>query len=809
MISTSFVRAVVVIVAGFFIARGAVAALTLEIVNDSSQPDTNVYVLLAGSTITASGITFQDLAVPQASVTGTLLSAFTKSGQVVSPFTGRTLDVYTCTISDVSSGLLYFSNGQGVTYSGTTAPTANEAYRFDQSELTYTNGTGGSGDLTSINFLGIPLQYEVFDATDDLVGTRTFTSSLESIVEQFPAGSESAFVATGGGAWDGSSFTNFARILGPPTLIPANSTGSPAPYASFAGYLESLIGQTFTVSGTNSFPETTYNVPNESAGTTPVTVPAYTSTYTYSGTVAGNATTGYTINLTGTTVPPPPATIYPANAAITIDLPTTASGSPTENLDFFIYGAVLNSDSFSLAPGLAAPPAGVTTQSFFDTLAANSVYANAVGDVLSGLNFGYLDGKYGDSGAVWYQELPQSFPFAAARSNPADGFYNSYAALLYNVSDAYGFAFSDRAGRPSPLISFGPTDTLRVTILPDVRLSAPWVSLVGATDTSLTVSWPAVTATGFTVTGYDVTVSPPFAGATTTVPAAAGTISHTITGLASGTPYVVEVVATGTNSANAATVSSNVFPVTYVTTGTTPVPSGAISFDIGFNWATPPAGGAQVSIGGGAPSAINTQTTVQAAAGTTNAYVLKVLNGAGNPIFQSNYYIGLSSDSTPSSYTVSGAFFLEGNAQPLNGGANFPGPYAANLVVGTPFVPISIKERVATGDPTPSPTPPPNPTPTPAPAPAAPQLKVDGRKTIQTSASKVQIKGSATGSEVYAKYKVKRGKVVTKKVNLRAGGGWKFALKPRVKRTVVKFYAENAVGERSGIAKVKVIDRKF
>jgi hypothetical protein len=70
----------------------------------------------------------------------------------------------------------------------------------------------------------------------------------------------------------------------------------------------------------------------------------------------------------------------------------------------------------------------------------------------------------------------------------------------------------------------------------------------------------------------------------------------------------------------------------------------------------------------------------------------------------------------------------------------------------------------------------------------------------------VKLKGTATGTGIVVKYKKKPGKNLTKHVAIKAGGKWQFKFKPLVKKTVLKFYAENSAGTHSKTQKVTVID---
>ncbi len=108
--------------------------------------------------------------------------------------------------------------------------------------------------------------------------------------------------------------------------------------------------------------------------------------------------------------------------------------------------------------------------------------------------------------------------------------------------------------------------------------------------------------------------------------------------------------------------------------------------------------------------------------------------------------------------------------------------------------------------PTPTPTPTPTPAPTPSPEPP-PKVKVQGKKQIKTTKNNVKVKGTAVGQRLFVKYKKKPGKVVTKRVKIQPNGKWVFKFKPKVRKTLMKFYAEDSEGDRSKVQKVKVIDK--
>ena len=308
------------------------------------------------------------------------------------------------------------------------------------------------------------------------------------------------------------------------------------------------------------------------------------------------AADGWLIKLTGTTVAASP---LPSNADVCIPLPRRDNGYGSA--DFNIYGAPQNCEALGLAANNVLLPCTDQDAAALGTV-ANSVYGWMQADVLAALNFGYMNGAAdaafgGGNSSVWYGMPPIQYPFGQARTGN-DGFYNGWAAFMYNHSDAYGFAFSDRNGRPSPDIDFPVGGTLRVWILPDTRLDAPVVTATpgACSGTPVTcpvaLTWPAVA----TADHYVVTWSPPYTTKTATVQ---GQTGYTVAGLAPGTPYTFTVRAYNTDGSQA----SIELPVYATTQGTAAAPApGNAAFQFGFTW-TPPAslatlGTAQVSIAG-------------------------------------------------------------------------------------------------------------------------------------------------------------------------------------------------------------------
>lgn len=662
------------------------ADLNVEVVNDSDYPDAQVYVLLLGTPFTTGGqVVVSGIPVALTGVVNNpavqseAMASLTTSGRtVVSRLTGRTLPVYQFTVGSIASGVLLVSYGTPVSYTDSNPSPITSNFRFDQLELSFDPAQSSIANLTSIDAYSIPLQMELFPSASAPApsgGLRTYYSSTATLIAQFESlASTAAFYGVNpesGGApvpWTpADGMGTFARILGPGKISSQSVTGDPHPFPSFGQYLAGLAavpggGYAFGVSGS-----------------------ANGSDYDYNGVVVSDNNGGYRINLAGTVDPAPPSP-YPDDATVVVQLPSgSAPGAQqTVNYDSFIYGAVLNSQSYLVNN------VGYTN--------ANSVYGAIVRDVLSGINFGYLDGRYGNSGADWYGVPPTEYPFGRARTNN-DGFYNPWAAIFYNRSDAYGFAFSDRSG-PSPALTLQDQDTLRITVLPDVRLDSPRISVTNVTDTAFTLTWPEVPG----ATGYEAEILLPAPLKTVAVPGTSGTVRYTLSGLQPGTPYTFVVRSLGTTNGVALQSPSQRFQ--QATTGQlvpVDIPTSnpeRVQLLLAFSWTEDVPEGSTVEMNGvvltyGVSTGqwLNPQGGYAQVSGVigTNSYVVTLKDGQGNVLFANEITAVLTG--TAGSFDVHWAV-MGGNQRALarQGPVGTP-PYtpSAGLTLSVPFVPLPDK----------------------------------------------------------------------------------------------------------------------
>ena len=508
------------------------AQVTVQVVNDSGLPDSNVFIKVPGKLwngITAQPITPTNLFVDITSATppnptSLPLSTLPANGSIISSISGNTDTVYTFQADYINSGSIYFTYNLPFTFTNGIQPSpppngAGNAYRYDYAELSINDSDAGNNalDVTYVDKFGIPLQLEWFTGTNLVAGSYVYASTKTLVNRFVSAGLGQAAFSLGTGnitpGWQYSgpaSYTNFARILAPQKVSGASSSVSP--YPNIAYYLDSLIG---------SFNAFSLNGASPQAG------------YYYVGyqvSINTNAT-GWLVTMAQGPNPPPfnPALITGIQYTNTITFPIAIA-----NASQYVYGA-------PVGPGLYSTNGILVTST---TSPAYAVETWMIGDVLSALNFGFWGGRYGTNSANWFSPVQwTSFPFGAARL-PNDGYYNPYTALIYNDADPYGFAFSERI-TPDVLLSPTNGDVIRITILPDDRLDSPVVSVPATnmvSSNSITLHWTPVDGVG----GYQVNVLRPLG--ITPVTLSASVTNYTLTGLLPGTPYVLSVQATGSGA---------------------------------------------------------------------------------------------------------------------------------------------------------------------------------------------------------------------------------------------------------------------
>lgn len=200
---------------------GSAYALNVEVVNDSGQPPTEVYLTLQGGS----------------SSDGQLLD---ETPRALSEINNSTFS-----LESLTAGRLYVSYGEPYTAhkDGITPP-----FRYDKIELT----TPGVADLTAVDFFAIPFQLEALESDGTPVGGalsyRCYTSTIVSKLRELAPSAEEV---NGGG--------QFLRFL-----APKNAWAS---YPSMEPYVKSMAGQTIEVEDVYTNSEHPPNVSIKYSGT--------------------------------------------------------------------------------------------------------------------------------------------------------------------------------------------------------------------------------------------------------------------------------------------------------------------------------------------------------------------------------------------------------------------------------------------------------------------------------------------------------------------------------------------------------------
>ncbi len=375
------------------------------------------------------------------------------------------------TLNSYIGGRIYFSLGQPLDTSdlhGGLPDPANPSLkssqqRWDYIEPTYDGSPSSTVDLTAIDAFSVPLKLQ------DGAGTRMYNISGGSMFSQLGAlsNNDPTVVLKDGG--------NVFRVLGPSKVS--------GPYPSFAGYISAVF------TWQNGTAHKTEIKGHYNGIASPPSNAYQPQDYDFFGTV--DASGNLTLQGSGT-------------AAGTHTLTITAT-----NLRTGIYGA---NPFYSIDGGP-------------QVLNSNSVYDAVIRDILGGFNLGFVDSTtidpksspataFGDEPSnMWFQSN-QFFNFLQPTAPPSgQTFYNPWAKVVFDNSNAYGFPYSDLlTSLPAPVLLPLPTgDTLQITVQADNPFAASNIPTVtpfssAESDTTLfPVQWSAPGTVD--VKSFDVYVS--------------------------------------------------------------------------------------------------------------------------------------------------------------------------------------------------------------------------------------------------------------------------------------------------------------
>lgn len=284
-----------------------------------------------------------------------------------------------------------------------------EPKRFQTVELTIP----GIVNLTAVDMVGIPIDMQTSDGTSRV--WKCYTDVVQAKLKQTltaVGGDYSRAVRTGPSG-------EFLRLVSPNVVSGLHPSG----YPTFDTYVSSLTGTTLTVKRVKGVDYSPYG-------------------YSYSGSVQAD----------GTIVLKP---TDPKSTDQTLTIPpgslTSNNGVPAET---GIYG---NNSPYTLG-----------TSETKHYVGENDMYAAVYRDVVAAFAYGFWSkGGGNDSSAFSTQNAPG--PFVGAQpDNP--GYYNAWAAALWPVTGAYGFAFEDtfNPGDRNPAIPVEASGALTLTLQPDV-----------------------------------------------------------------------------------------------------------------------------------------------------------------------------------------------------------------------------------------------------------------------------------------------------------------------------------------------------
>ena len=344
---------------------------------------------------------------------------------LINSFSGR---VY---INMGTAGLQGMSNSYTPAAGTSTDPNYNTRYQYFEPTV---KNSQINVDLSYIDFTAISLSLTAFNAPHAANGKQISQSSLS-----MATATGAAALTPNGSVLPASSdqlpSASFARVISP--QLAATSL-----YHDFTHYLKTTLANVVVrIAGTY------VGTGNQPSGNPPTQAQSYDYTATFDD--KGNVTLVCNSDSGNGSAPGVPAAQQGPGVGVTDNITIKFSDL---NAATGIYGC---NTPYTL--GTNKPTAGIT----------NDIYGQVVGDLLAGLNFGYVGSKtlfngkeigsmastewWGgimpDGTAVTSEATPggQGVYFSGVQNNPLD--YNSYAGSIDTLTTGYGFPLQDRLGR--------------------------------------------------------------------------------------------------------------------------------------------------------------------------------------------------------------------------------------------------------------------------------------------------------------------------------------------------------------------------
>lgn len=374
------------------------------------------------------------------------------------------------------SGRIYFCYGEawrlirkGYTPSPVNKEDDNYYKRYDQIELTFNGQKSDKINLSSINFWSIPLSLislkngkEVKKLNGVKSSATDIYNSLKKLSDPVRSHIKNKIINS---ALINDKDGNFVRIIGPSSYPPFEEGGLPIiPYHTFESYLQYLY---------NNFGPQTPIIKTIGDGTI-ANIDGY-----FCG-------VGPNVPLSG----PLASQSYSLKATIEKDLNIILEGNcfPTNKTITSVgkIKIIINKNDLINPAGIYGSNVNYELQHFnyktnkydkkIKCIYGNDIYGKIIQDLLIGFNIGAIGSiKYYKDICIgtmtsyeWIHNLPKNERFSALQDK--ESHYNTWAATLQNLSDAYNNAYSDALG--DILISLDPekTDVLSVVFEKDVML---------------------------------------------------------------------------------------------------------------------------------------------------------------------------------------------------------------------------------------------------------------------------------------------------------------------------------------------------
>lgn len=413
----SNMRAAAVLLAGMIAGSAGAAPLAVKFKNSSGLADSQVYIGFVGG---------EPLQATNAATNAALTECSFES-----PHWYTLADLPQGVNLTSCSGRIYIGYGtpwvfahSGYEPNPSYPSDPNYHKQYDKLELSYHAQPGDVIDVTAMDYFSIRTGIKVFKggalvkALKDAAAT-TVVNAVKGLTT--PAGA--AVVSNGG---------NFVRVLGP-GIYPAPPGDPPSPYPTPAAYLSYL--HTYGAAHKNVVATIAGDFAGAGAKNTPLTQP---QTYTFQASMDA----GLNITLSGS---------------------GTAAGAYTLHFRY---------EDLIIPTGIWGANAPVSINSGPYASPPNDLLGWVVGDVLSGLNIGALGSTTVVNGTEVGQMPSQQWFTLTGLFNVLQPtqptYYNGWARAIAGISDAYGFAFSDRFQHVFATLNPALVDTLEIDIGGDV-----------------------------------------------------------------------------------------------------------------------------------------------------------------------------------------------------------------------------------------------------------------------------------------------------------------------------------------------------